>query len=70
MVYSPELKDMSGTGASFKGGYLLESNKLTVGATLKFKKRIYEPEDWGSFRDAVASQNRMADEPLILKIEK
>ncbi len=70
VVYTPELKDMSGTGASFKGGYIIEGNKLNVGASIKLKKRIYEPEDWGSFREAVASQNQMANEPIILKIEK
>jgi len=67
--YIPAITDMSGTGASFKGYFTIEDNKLKVGANLKFKKRIYKPDDWGSFREAVASQNRMANEPVILRIE-
>ena len=70
ITYLPEVTMMSGTGASFKGGYELANNTLSVGANLTFKKRIYDPEDWGSFRGAVASQKKLAEEPVILKIEK
>ena len=68
--YLPEVSMVSGTGASFKGGYELTNNNLAVGANLTFKKRIYDPEDWGSFSGAVAIQNKLATEPVILNIEK
>ncbi len=70
VAYLPFVSMMSGTGASFKGGFEVENNKLSVGANLTFKKRVYDPEDWGSFSGAVAAQNKLAEEPVILKIEK
>ncbi len=69
LIYQPDTPMMSGTGASFKGGYSMEGKTLTVAENLKFMKRIYEPEDWGSFKEAVESQNKIANEPVILKIE-
>ncbi len=44
-------------------------NTIRVTENIKFLKRIYEPEDWGSFREAVMSQNKIASEPVILKRE-
>jgi hypothetical protein len=69
VVYQPELSMTSGTGASFKGGYSLDGKTLSVSENLKFKKRIYEPEDWGSFREAVKMQQAIQNEPLILSIK-
>ena len=67
--YVPETSTVSGTGASFKGGYFLNGNTLTISESLIFNKRVYKTEDWGSFREAVISQNKIASEPVILKIE-
>ncbi len=69
LIYQPDTPMTSGSGASFKGGYDLEGKTLTVVENLKFKKRVYEPEDWGSFKEAVLAQNKIAQEPVILKIE-
>jgi hypothetical protein len=66
--YLPATELMSGTGASFKGAFYVNGNELTVTENMKFKKRIYDPEDWGSFKSAVVSQNKIAEEPVILKI--
>jgi len=66
--YLPATEISDGTGASFKGSYYLTGNKLTVTENMLFKKRIYEPEDWDSFRKAVISQKKMAEEPVILKV--
>ena len=68
--YLPSTSLMSGTGASFKGGYRVKDKTLSVTEIIKFNKRVYEPEDWGSFRAAVASQNKIAGEPVILLIKK
>jgi transglutaminase-like putative cysteine protease len=70
VVYAPQVSMTSGTGASFKGGYDFAEKTVTVSENLKFNKRVYDPEDWGSFREAVKTQNKIAEEPLILKIEK
>ncbi len=70
VVYSPETPMVSGTGASFKGGYEFAEKSVSVSQNLKFNKRVYNPEDWGSFREVVKIQNKIADEPVILKIEK
>ena len=70
IAYQPDLSMSSGTGASFKGGYSLEGKTLSVSENLKFKKRIYEPEDWGSFREAVKMQQAIINEPIILTITK
>ncbi|MCB2220442.1 MAG: DUF3857 and transglutaminase domain-containing protein [Bacteroidetes bacterium] len=68
IAYLPATELMSGSGASFKGAFYVEGNQLTVTENMKFKKRIYDPEDWGSFKSAVISQNKIAEEPVILKI--
>ena len=70
VAYLPFVSMVSGTGASFKGGFEIDNNTLSVGANLTFRKRIYDPEDWGSFCEAVATQNKLAEEVLILNIEK
>ncbi len=69
-LYVPETPASSGEGASFKGGYQIEGNTVKVSETLKFKKRIYNPEDWGSFKEAVLNQKKIMDEPVILSISK
>jgi len=70
IIYVPATTPMSGSGASFKGAYYVENNQLKVTENLKFNKRIYDPDDWGSFREAVTSQNKMANEPVILKFDR
>ena len=69
ITYLPSTDLMSGSAASFKGAYSVEGNQLKVTENLKFNKRIYEPDDWGSFREAVMSQNKIANEPVILKFD-
>ncbi|MBN2175600.1 MAG: DUF3857 and transglutaminase domain-containing protein [Bacteroidales bacterium] len=70
VAYLPSTPMVSGEGASFKGGISVEGNKLTMGQILKFNKRIYEPEDWGSVKSTVENQKKIAEEPVILKIKK
>jgi transglutaminase-like putative cysteine protease len=70
VIYAPQTSMISGTGASFKGGYDFGEKMVTVSENIKFNKRVYDPEDWVSFREVVKTQTKMAEEPLILKIEK
>jgi hypothetical protein len=67
LAYSPEARDSKGTGADFVSSYLLDGNTLKFTQTVTLKKRVYEPEDWTSFRDAVKYQNEFAKQPVILK---
>lgn len=67
IAYSPEAKNITGTGADFVSSYSLNGNALKFTQTVTLKKRVYNPEDWPSFRDAVKYQNEFASKPVILK---
>ncbi|MBN3036428.1 MAG: hypothetical protein JW861_12655, partial [Bacteroidales bacterium] len=58
----------SGEAASFKGSYHLEGRELTVQINAKFRKRVYEPQDWPSFREAVSAHKKISDNPVILNM--
>ena len=63
----PEYESVSGTGADFEAKYELKGSKLTFTEKIVEKKRVYEPEDWESFRNSVNGVNDVSDEILILE---
>ena len=63
----PETEEFKGSGANFTGGYDLKGRNLSLFEDITFKKRIYTPEDWPSFRKAVKAQKRFAEEKIILQ---
>ena len=65
--FKPESKQMNGSGADFESSYTIEKNTLKFAQKIVLKKRIYQPEDWSSFRDAVKDENTFASTPVILK---
>jgi len=69
-VYLPEAEKFSDSPASFEGGYKISksANALMVNEKVTLNKRIYEKEDWGAFRKAVAAQQKFSREPVILTI--
>jgi transglutaminase-like putative cysteine protease len=67
MIFSPGAKNLSGSGADFVSSYTLDGNTLKFTQTVTLKKRVYDPEDWPSFRNAVKYQNEFAKQPVILK---
>jgi hypothetical protein len=69
VAWLPELTDIEGSGASFQGAFSVEKGHLKLTETATFYKRIYQPQDWSSFRQAVEMQKRIADNPVILKNE-
>ncbi len=69
LEWTPELENVQGTGASFEGSYMVENDILTLTEKADFYKRIYQPEDWPSFREAVKMHQKITDNPVILKIE-
>ncbi len=69
VAWLPELIDVEGTGASFQGTFSVEKGHLKLTEIANFYKRIYQPLDWPSFRQAVEMQKKIADNPVILKNE-
>jgi hypothetical protein len=69
IVYKPEAGSGNGSGAQYHGMFKRENNVLEFAFNASFPKRIYQPEDWDSFRKAVAYQNMLAVEPVIVRFK-
>lgn len=67
LKFKPESKQTTGSGADFESNYTIEGNTLKFAQKVVLKKRIYQPEDWSSFRDAVKYENEFASTPVVLK---
>ncbi len=67
LTYAPQPASVKGTGADFSVSYTKDGDKLLFKQMVSLKKRVYQPEDWASFRDAVKAQNECATKPVILK---
>ncbi|MBU0764569.1 MAG: DUF3857 and transglutaminase domain-containing protein [Bacteroidetes bacterium] len=66
-AYLPDSVKSSGSGADCEGGYLLNGTTLSFSFRSALKKRVYDPADWPSFREAVIAQNKYNEEYIILK---
>jgi hypothetical protein len=66
-LFLPKADAVSGSGADFKGGFEIKGRALKVSETITFKKRIYDPEDWPSYRQAVLAQKKLAEERIVLQ---
>jgi hypothetical protein len=53
--------------ASFNGSVEQTGSSLRVTEKAIYTKRIYEPEDWPAYREAVRAQNEFAERMVILK---
>lgn len=69
IVYSPEAQSDNGSGAQYSGIVKRENNVLTFAFNASFPKRIYQSEDWDSYRKAVAYQNQLATDPVIVRFK-
>ncbi len=69
IVYKPEPGSGEGSGAQFQGMIKRENATLKFTFNASFPKRIYQPEDWDSFKKAVAYQNLLVLEPVIVKVK-
>ena len=56
--------------ASFEGSIEITGETLVLNEKANFSKRIYEPEDWPPFRDAVRAQRKFAETPIIISLNK
>jgi transglutaminase-like putative cysteine protease len=53
-LLNPEkLKKVEGSGAEFSGDIQQKGNSIIIKKSIKLKKRIYQPEEWKSFRESV-----------------
>lgn len=62
----PTINGVSSFAASFGCQYWMEGNTLTFAESTMLGKRVYNPEDWPSFRQSVANQKLLATTPVIL----
>ena len=67
MVTSPKADEMQGSGADFSGSLSQEGNEVVLHNTLALKKRVYEPADWDSFRNAVNAHKAYGEYVVIKK---
>ncbi len=67
LIATPKVKIIKGSGTDFKGGVYKKGKTLYISADIKLKKRIYQPEDWQSFRGAIGEFKKIASEIIVLK---
>lgn len=65
-LHFPFVNGVANPAASFGCQYWMEGNKLTFAESTLFGKRVYDPNDWPSFRQSVANQKKLAETPVIL----
>ena len=69
VVNSPLAESGDGSGAQYSGMIKRENDMLKFTLNASYPKRIYQPEDWDSYRKAVAYQNELSSDPLIVKVK-
>ena len=52
--------------ADFGCQYMLNGNVLNFGENIMLNKRVYQPQDWPAFRNAVKYQKILENTPVIL----
>jgi len=69
VAYLPEAENFTDAPAAFEGDYKISKsgNAMMMNMKLTLNKRIYDKENWGAFRKAVAAHQRFSREPVILK---
>jgi len=69
VVYLPASGSGVGSGAQFTGSIKKENDALKFAFNAGFPKRIYQPEDWESYKNAVAYQNQLMTDPVIVRFK-
>ncbi len=67
LINKPELKTVKGSGADFKGNIYKKGKSIFINLTIKLKKRIYQPEDWESFKNAIKQFKKIKDNFIIIR---
>lgn len=68
-VAKPDNDNDTGPGATYRAGYETEDSRLSLNFTAEYPKRIYQPDDWPSFRKAVQCQEKYASTPIRWKMK-
>lgn len=67
MISADRNNSIQGSGAEFEGSLKQQGNKVVLHHRLALKKRVYEPADWESYRDAVSAHKTYSDYLVIKK---
>lgn len=67
MVSADRDDSTQGSGAEFDGSLKQQGNQVVLHHRLALKKRVYEPADWKSYRDAVSAHKAYGDYLVIKK---
>lgn len=67
MVSADRDDSTQGSGAEFDGSLKQQGNQVVLHHRLVLKKRVYEPADWKSYRDAVSAHKAYGDYLVIKK---
>ena len=70
LVWKPELKQVDSEAATFEGTIEQKDNSLVLTEKMNYNKRVYQPEEWPGYRDAVLMQKKIIENPVILKLKK
>lgn len=63
-------KDFGDKVSSFNGNFEIDKGKIKIKETISLGKRVYEPEDWNTFKKVVKAQKEFADKKVILTKNK
>lgn len=66
LASNPGFNSVKGSGADFSGSLSLRGTTVSIKKEIKLKKRIYQPEDWESFRQSVLEFKKPDGGVLIL----
>ncbi|MCD6332238.1 MAG: DUF3857 and transglutaminase domain-containing protein [Bacteroidales bacterium] len=69
VAYAPQPDSVNGSGGSWNMHLTQQGTHLTIEQHALYPKRIYQPDDWPSYRAAVMAQKELAENPVILKIK-
>ncbi len=63
-VSTPPARNSNGKSISFKGGYSVGYNLVNFHETISLGKRIYDPDEWPDYRNAVNNQRFYMNNPV------
>lgn len=62
----PEDSSIQSAAASYQGSYTLDKNTLLINHRISLNKRVYDAEDWPSFRSVVAAQQNCSKQYITI----
>ena len=68
LSWTPKIEKSEGTGARFEASYSFDGTQLLLNEKAEYYKRIYAPEDWPSYKNAVKMQKAISENPVVLTL--